>query len=138
MFSHLLGARSTFAIVAFIVGFNANATMIPDYHTAVRAQIDSEDCDGVDCVDVISVVYGDTFAETGTAPLAYAKARAGYGDQGGYAIATDQPDYIGAYAESIWVDAFTITGGTGTGNLAISVLVNGTQEGDGANSLFHL
>jgi len=126
----------------FIIGSSAHAE---PFYTEVRAQIDTETIDpdtDEELFIVISSEYGETFADTGESPTAYAKARAGYGDQGAYAIGTaltlGPPTTKGAYAESIWVDSFTILGGDGDGTLAISVLVTGSLSGGGANSLYQL
>jgi hypothetical protein len=109
--------------------------------TAVRAQIDrNED----PWVQVIETQTDPFFAEVGTAPDIYAKARASFGNNGAFATASHQPANIGAYAESIWVDGFNIDGGVGTGILDIGVLVSGTMDGagqpggPGSNSYYQL
>lgn len=133
-----MGAAVTLATASA----QALAVFIEPYYTVVRAQIDLE-IDSTN-VQVIETQTNSTFAEVGTAPDSYAKARASFGENGGYAIASDQPANLGAYAESIWVDEFVIGGGTGTGVLTISVLVNGTMDGagqpggPGSNSYYQL
>lgn len=97
--------------------------------TLVRAQIDVCHAYANDCE--LETLSAERLAEVGSAPQAYAKARAGYGDNGAYAIAHERPSYLGAYAESIWVDAFTLSGGSGTGLLDISVRVEGSLSGAG-------
>lgn len=109
--------------------------------TAVRAQIDlNED----PFVHVVKTRTDQSFAEVGTTQDIYAKARASFGNNGAYATAINQPANLGAYAESIWMDSFNITGNVGTDTLDIGVLVNGTLDGGGqpggpgSNSLYQL
>jgi hypothetical protein len=80
---------------------------------------------------------GSHFAEV-SYPGLFAKGRANFGETGSYAVATAQPPAYGAYAESSWSDAFTIFGGTGTGILSVSVQVEGSLTGTGANSTYVL
>ena len=105
--------------------------------TAVRAQIDNG-------VTVFESQTSQSFAEVGDTSIIFAKARAIYGNNGAYATATHLPEAIGAYAESIWVDAFNIQGGSGVGSLSINVLVSGSLDGagqprgPGSNSYYQL
>ena len=80
---------------------------------------------------------GSNFAEVSYSGL-FAKGRASFGETGSYAVATAQPPAYGAYAETSWSDAFTIFGGTGTGILNVSVQVEGSLTGAGANSIYAL
>lgn len=91
--------------------------------TSVRAQLEEGDT-------VIQTQIGTVFAEAGAGLDLYAKARSSYGNNGAYASSSG----LEAYAESIWVDSFTIGGDTGAsvlGSLEISVRVSGTLIGDG-------
>ncbi len=111
------------------------------HYTAVRAQIDLDEDPKV---TLIEAKEDSAFADVGTMNDIYAKARASFGNNGAYALANNKPTNLGAYAESIWVDAFTITGGEGPGTLDISVWVNGTMDGagqpggPGSNSIYQL
>lgn len=77
------------------------------------------------------------FAQLGSSPY-FAKARASFGETGSFAMVTGQPLDYHAHAESMWGDAFTIFGGTGTGVLSVSVQVEGSLTGAGANSIYAL
>lgn len=93
--------------------------------TLVRAQIErpgnSED-DG----DLVEQVFGSTYALAGQ-PGWYGKSRASYGNSGAYAIAAGDNE---AFAETWWVDAFKVTGGSGAGELTIAISVSGTILGE--------
>jgi len=94
--------------------------------TLVRAQIEgagTDDSDG----DVVEQKFGTAFAEVGSADW-YSKARSGFGNNGAYAIATGNRE---AFGESWWVDAFTVTGGQGQGELTLAISVSGTITGAG-------
>lgn len=78
------------------------------------------------------------FAQVGSNPSLFAKGRASFGETGSFAVASGQPSNYGAYAETSWSDAFTIFGGTGTGILSVSVLVEGGLSGVGANATYAL
>lgn len=131
--------KATVFSIALVV--NASSALAQSHFTTARAQIDlNEDPN----VTVIASKENSSFAEVGTLAEAYAKARSSFGNNGAYAVANKQPANLGAYAESIWVDAFNITGGVGTGTLDISVLINGTMDGagqpggSGSNSFYQL
>lgn len=119
----------------------ASPALAQSHYTAVRAQIDLDEAPNVNVVEVQEDV---DLAQVGTAGDIYAKARASFGNNGAYAVAHNKPANLGAYAESIWVDAFTITGGVGSGKLDINVWVNGTMDGagqpggPGSNSFYQL
>ncbi|MBI5333948.1 MAG: hypothetical protein HZB72_05070 [Burkholderiales bacterium] len=98
------------------------------HFTAVRAQIDRGE---PPILEVIESRIDASFAEVGTMPELYAKARASFGNNGALATATHQPLDLGAYAESIWMDGFTIAGDGGQGVLDISVQLTGTLDGGG-------
>ena len=106
----------------------ASPALAQSSYTANRAQID---VDEVPDVKVVDVKTDPDFAQVGSMSDIYAKARASFGNNGAYAVADHQPANLGAYAESIWVDAFTVTGGSGPGTLDIGVWVNGTMDGAG-------
>ena len=100
------------------------------HFTIVRAQIDTCSLGGSGTC-VVATKTDPSFAEVGSQQNIYAKARASFGNNKGFATASNQPAYLGAYAESIWMDGFNIAGNVGTGNLNISVLVSGTLDGSG-------
>ena len=144
-------------LVAFLMlswGGNASASVYTEdmaavsiiggtpFWTAVMAVSDIQNCSpyvAASCVPgKTSGYYDTTFAEYGTNPDAYAKARSSFGNNGGFAIATNQSPYKGVFAESIWSDGFTITGGSGQGSLTLSIALDGTLNGIGANSFFLL
>ena len=95
--------------------------------TSVRAQIDINE---VPDVLVLASKTAASFAEVGTLGDLYAKARVSYGNNGAYAMASQLPARFGAYAESIWMDGFTIDGPGGTGLLEVHV--HGTLDDLGA------
>ncbi|MFO1228003.1 hypothetical protein [Roseateles sp.] len=97
--------------------------------TSVRAQIDINE---VPDVLVLASKTAASFAEVGTLGDLYAKARVSYGNNGAYAMASHLPARFGAYAESIWMDGFTIDGPGGTGLLEVHVHVHGTLDDLGA------
>jgi len=114
--------------LTIVLAAAASPALAQSHYTAVRAQID---LDEPPIVQVVELSGGTPFAEFGPVPDIRAQARASFGNNGAYAIANHQSANLGAYAESIWVDAFTITGGVGTGTLDINVLVNGAMDGAG-------
>lgn len=117
------------ALKAAVVALAATASApVVAQSTMVRAQIDSEGPSGV---TVLQSVTNPTFAEVGGVQLAYAKARASFGNNGAFASVNNQAGSLGAFGDSIWMDGFTIGGNTGTGLLSISVLVSGTTDGAG-------
>lgn len=129
------------SIVTFVLASASSNAIAQQSFTAVRAQIDlNED----PFVQVIETKTDHSFAEVGAEQDIYAKARASFGNNGAYAIAIGQPAKLGAYAESIWVDSFNITGNVGVDTLDINVLVNGTLDGGGqpggpgSNSFYQL
>lgn len=94
--------------------------------TLVRAQIElpgTSESDG----DVVEQVFGSSYAMAGQ-PGWYGKGRASYGNSGAYAIAAGDNE---AFAETWWVDAFNVTGGSGAGELTIAISVSGTILGKG-------
>lgn len=119
----------------------ASPALAQSHYTAVRAQIDLDEVPNVKVIDVQEDI---DFAQVGAADDIYAKARASFGNNGAYAVAHHQAANLGAYAESIWVDSFTITGGVGTGTLDINVWVSGQMDGagqpggPGSNSFYQL
>ena len=92
--------------------------------TAVRAQIEMG-------YPVIETMSAETFAQAGEASSVYAKARAGFGNNGAFAIATNNSLGLEAFGESIWMDGFNVTGGIGSAEIQINVLVSGTLDGRG-------
>jgi hypothetical protein len=76
-------------------------------------------------------------AQVGSNSSLLAKGRALFGETGAYAIANSQPATDGAFAETIWSDAFTIFG-AGGGILSVSVRVGGLLTGGGALSSYKL
>lgn len=94
--------------------------------TLVRAQIERAGTDEDDG-DVVEQKFGIAFAEVGDTGW-YSKARSGFGNSGAYAIATDNRE---AFGEAWWVDAFTVTGGLGHGELTLAIRVSGTITGEG-------
>ena len=117
-----------FRTVAITLIATSSHAIAQPHFTAVRAQIDT--C-GLGAACVIETKTDPSFAEAGSIKNIYAKARASFGNNGGFATASNQPAYLGAYAESIWMDGFNIAGNVGTGYLNISVLVSGTLDGNG-------
>ena len=134
------GVRQLLA-TALALTLASSPAVAQSHFTAVRAQIDLNE---VPNVVVISSQLDPSFAEVGSVPDIYAKARASYGNNGAFATATGKPTTLGAYAESIWADHFTVFGSTGTGTLDIRVVVNGSMDGGGvpggpgSNSLYQL
>lgn len=126
----------------------AYASFTPFTH--VRVELDREDYvipeDYLDPKAYVSGLTGyvsfakdvsSSFAQVGSSPY-FAKARASFGETGSFAMVTEQPLDYHAHAESMWSDAFTIVGGTGTGILSVSVQVEGSLTGAGANSNYAL
>jgi hypothetical protein len=72
--------------------------------------------------EISSSIAGVTIA-AGTAPAAYATARADFGSNGFAVQALASP--LGAGVGSIWSDRFRVIGGTGTGLLSLSVQIEG-------------
>lgn len=92
--------------------------------------------------DVVGIPFDyqvdDHFAQAGIFPGLYAKGRADFGQTGAYAIATGQPVNNGAYAETSWSDAFTLSGGVGSGFLDVKVKVDGHFSGTETNVVYYL
>lgn len=118
--------------------------------TQVRVDLDREDYvipeDYLDPNAYVSGLTGyvsfakdvsSSFAQVGSSPY-FAKARASFGETGSFAMVTGQPLDYHAHAASMWGDAFTIVGGTGTGILSVSVQVEGSLTGAGASSNYAL
>ena len=128
-------------VAAITLAVASSHAIAQSYFTTVRAQIDLNERP---FVQVIETKTDPIFAEVGTVPDIYAKARASFGNNRAFATASNRPGNLGAYAESIWMDGFNIAGNVGTGNLNISVLVNGTLDGagrpggPGSNSFYQL
>lgn len=75
-----------------------------------------------DGTSVVSSTIGPVFVERGTTPGAYGKARADFGSNGFAAQS-------GAAGTSMWSDGFVVTGGTGSGTIAVSVRIDGIVLG---------
>ncbi len=129
--ARLLGAAAL--VAAFSTTAAAQAVVFAPF-TTVEVTLD-EVLLRVGNDDVIVLPYErdvqPSFAQVGTSPALYAKGRAQFGETGSYAIATGQRPNVGAYAETSWGDAFTIVGGVGSGQLEVSVRVEGSLVGTG-------
>ena len=119
------GIKSVLAAIALVPCFAiADVGGTPSF-TAVRAQIENAGCDGC----VVETVLDSSFAKAGLQPGAYAKARADFGDNGGYASVSPDGTEHAAFAESIWSDAFVVQGGSGQSAVDIRVRISGSLEG---------
>jgi hypothetical protein len=103
---------------------------------ATRAQLERADdapCHPLanDASPVCLSAISDSHAAAGDPAGAYAEVRAAYGDSGAYASVSASQVDLEAYAESIWADAFVVSGGTGAGTLHLNVRVDGTVDGAG-------
>lgn len=103
--------------------------------TAVRAQLERVGCDPFvedDCVvqTRLNTAFGTVLAEAGDPSRAYSLTRSSFGTQGAFA-SVDQANDLEAYAESIWADAFVVSGGVGQSIAQVTVLIDGMLDGRG-------
>lgn len=112
----------------------AHASFAPFTH--VRVDLDREDLVTGE-FELFDKEISSDFAQVGSSPY-FAKARASFGETGSFAMVTGRPADNHAHAESSWSDAFTIVGSTGTGILSVSVQIEGSLTGAGANSIYAL
>ena len=87
--------------------------------------------DSTDGATVMSSASAPVFAERGTAPAAYGKARAQFGSNG-FAFQS------GAGGGSMWSDGFLVTGGSGSGLINVSVNIHGSVVGTEADMSYTL
>lgn len=74
--------------------------------------------------------YGGVLASAGESGW-YAKARAGFGNSGAYAVTDGVDPNRWAFGETWWADSFTVAGGAGPGELMIAVSLSGMLSGEG-------
>lgn len=79
---------------------------------------------------VVEQNHGEEFASAGESGW-YAKARAGFGNSGAYAVTDGVDPNRWAFGETWWADSFTVAAGAGSGELTIAVSVSGVLAGEG-------
>jgi PEP-CTERM motif len=118
------------------VGFLLWATSVSVSHaesaafTLVRAQTEIANPDPTMPGGVVLQNYGAEFASAGE-PGWYAKARAGFGNSGAYAVTDGSDPNRWAFGETWWADSFTVADGVGPGELTIAVSLSGVLSGEG-------
>lgn len=130
------GAKGMILICQLVLGmaWAGLANAVP--FTFVLATIDTG---GGNPVETFVYKLHPTFAEVGFGGN-QAKGRAAFGETGAFATSNG----LGVFAETWWTDAFTISGGTGTGVITVNVVVEGsligerTSGGSGPNSIYAL
>ena len=98
--------------------------------TLVRAQTEIANSDPTMPGGVVVQNYGAEFASAGE-PGWYAKARAGFGNSGAYAVTDGSDPNRWAFGETWWADSFTVAGWAGPGELTIMVSLSGVLSGEG-------
>jgi hypothetical protein len=125
-FSWLLAA---FCAAASVAGGSAVAAPISPFTYVLVDVFAGGPTDGT---SVVSSATDPVFVERGMVSGAYGKARADFGSNGFAAQS-------GAAGLSLWSDGFVVNGGTGSGQITVSVLIDGVVLGstpDMSYSLF--
>lgn len=121
-------ARVSIFIAGLVLALSGVACHAQSSFTLVRAQTEQAGGSGAQD-DVLEQAFGSSFATT-SEPGWYGKGRVSFGNAGAYAVSTRSDRET--FGETWWADGFTVTGGSGQGELTIRVSVSGTAQGEGA------